>query len=174
MTLDEANALSRAEFVARFGGVYEHSPWVAGRAWDAGWPFDDLKGLTAAMARVVKLATQDEKLALLRAHPELASKAALAGQVTDASKREQDAAGLLQCSPEEFDALRWMNAAYRQVHGYPFIVAVRGLDRAAILEKLQQRLSPKDPAIEFAESLRQVDRIAALRLAAIIDPPEPA
>ena len=169
MTLDEANALSRTEFVARFGSVYEHSPWVAERAWDA-WPFTSVDALAAAMAAAVKAASPDEKMKLLCAHPELASKASLAGEVADASRQEQDSAGLRQCSPEELETLRWMNAAYRQNFGFPFIVAVRGLDRAAILARLQHRLTTKDRAVEFAEALRQVNRIAALRLEALLAP----
>ena len=108
------------------------------------------------------------QLALLCAHPELSGKAAVAGTITAESAREQDAAGLLHCSHAEFAALRRMNAQYRERFGFPFIVAVRGLDRVGILARLEARLG-NDRDSEFAEALRQVERIAALRLAAMIE-----
>jgi 2-oxo-4-hydroxy-4-carboxy-5-ureidoimidazoline decarboxylase len=167
VTLDEANALPVAEFVVRFGGVFEHSPWVAERA-AARRPFASVAELHAGMCAAVAAAGDAAQLGLLRAHPELASKAALAGELTADSAREQDAAGLRQCSPAELAALRRMNDAYHQRFGFPFIVAVRGLDRAGILARLEERLH-RDRHTEFAEALRQVERIAALRLAALLE-----
>jgi 2-oxo-4-hydroxy-4-carboxy-5-ureidoimidazoline decarboxylase len=167
MTLDDANALPEAAFVERFGGVFEHSPWVAARV--AGRrPFASVDAMHAAMCAEVAKAGEDAQLALLRAHPELASKAALAGEVTADSAREQDAAGLRQCNAAELAALQRMNAAYQARFGFPFIVAVRGLDRAGVLARLQARLTHERPA-EFAEALRQVERIAKLRLAALLE-----
>jgi 2-oxo-4-hydroxy-4-carboxy-5-ureidoimidazoline decarboxylase len=168
MTLDEANALPEADFVARLGGVFEHSPWVAQRA-AAARPFADVAQLHAAMCAQVAGAGEDAQLALLCAHPELAGKAALAGRLTDDSAREQDAAGLRQCNPAEYAALQRMNHAYRERFGFPFIVAVRGLDRTSVLTRLELRLGNERP-VEFAEALRQVERIAALRLEAMIGP----
>jgi 2-oxo-4-hydroxy-4-carboxy-5-ureidoimidazoline decarboxylase len=172
MTLDEANALPRVAFVERFGGVFEHSPWVAERVVEAR-PFSSVQALHAAMASAVHDEGEAAQLALLRAHPELASRAALAGELTADSAREQDAAGLRQCSAGELASLQRMNAEYGARFGFPFIVAVRGLDRAGILARLEARLR-NDRDAEFAEALRQVERIAALRLAAIIDTPDPA
>ena len=172
MTLDELNALPREAFVERLGGVFEHSPWVAERVVDAR-PFASVAALHAAMVEAVHAEGEDAQLALLRAHPELASKAALAGELSADSNREQDAAGLRQCSPEELVALQHMNADYGAIFGFPFIVAVRGLDRAGILARLEERLH-SDRATEFAEALRQVERIAALRLAAMIQSPDTA
>jgi 2-oxo-4-hydroxy-4-carboxy-5-ureidoimidazoline decarboxylase len=167
MTLAEANALPKAAFVAAFGGVFEHSPWVAERV--AAWrPFASVAAMHAAMCAEVAAAGEDAQLALLRAHPELAGKAAIAGALTADSAREQDGAGLRQCTVAQLEALQRMNAQYRERFGFPFIVAVRGLDREAILARLNARLD-HDRDTEFAEALRQVERIAGLRLAAMID-----
>jgi 2-oxo-4-hydroxy-4-carboxy-5-ureidoimidazoline decarboxylase len=163
----DAGRLDRDAFVARFGGVFEHSPWVAGRVVDAR-PFASVAALHAAMAAAVRAEGEAAQLALLRAHPELASKAASAGELTADSAREQDAAGLRQCSAEELEALQRMNAQYGEIFGFPFIVAVRGLDRAGILERLAERLH-NDRATEFDGALRQVERIAALRLQDLLD-----
>jgi OHCU decarboxylase len=168
MTLDEANALPDAAFVARFGGVFEHSPWVA-QAVAGQRPFASVEALHAAMCAAVDAAGESAQLDLLRAHPDLAGRAALAGELTADSAREQDAAGLGSCSAVELAVLQHLNAAYRERFGFPFIVAVRGLDRAMILSRLDARL--QHPAgEEFAEARRQVARIARLRLEAMIDP----
>jgi 2-oxo-4-hydroxy-4-carboxy-5-ureidoimidazoline decarboxylase len=168
MTLDDANALPTAEFVARFGGVFEHSPWVAEQA-AALRPFASVAEMHAGMCAAVATAGEAAQLALLCAHPELASRAAIAGRLTPDSLREQDAAGLRRCSPAEFAALQRMNHAYRERFGFPFIVAVAGLDRTSVLTRLELRLG-NERAAEFAEALRQVERIAAHRLAAMIEP----
>jgi 2-oxo-4-hydroxy-4-carboxy-5-ureidoimidazoline decarboxylase len=168
MTLDDANALPEAAFVERFGGVFEHSPWIA-QAVAAARPFASVADLHAAMCAQVEAGGDVAQLALLCAHPELSGKAAVAGTITAQSASEQDAAGLLHCSHAEFAALRRMNAEYRERFGFPFIVAVRGLDRVGILARLEARLG-HDRDTEFAEALRQVERIAALRLAAMINP----
>jgi 2-oxo-4-hydroxy-4-carboxy-5-ureidoimidazoline decarboxylase len=167
VTLDEANALSVEDFVAVFGGVFEHSPWVAEQAAMLR-PFASVDELHKGMCAVVATAGEAAQLALLCAHPELASKAALAGNLTPDSTREQDAAGLRQCSPAELAALTRMNHAYRERFGFPFIVAVRGLDRTSVLTRLELRLGNERP-VEFAEALRQVERIAAFRLRSLLD-----
>jgi len=166
MTLDEANALPAADFVARFGGVFEHSPWVAERV-VAQRPFASVAALHAAMCLAVIAAGPDAQLELLRAHPELAGKAAIAGEMTAASQREQSGAGLDRCTPAEFDELRQLNTVYIERFGFPFIIAVRGLDRAAILAAMRERVR-HDREQEFAEALRQVERIAALRLESLL------
>jgi OHCU decarboxylase len=166
MTLDEANALPAADFVARFGGVFERSPWVAERVEDCR-PFASVAQLHEEMCEEVWASGEETQLALLRAHPELAGKAAIAGELTAESTREQDAAGLRQCTPDEFARLQAGNAAYRRRFGFPFIIAVRGLDRAAILAALEARLG-NDRDTEFAQALAQVHRIAALRLADLV------
>lgn len=152
------SALSREAFLARFGPVYEASPWVAEGVWPN--PPDDLAGLAAAMAAVVDAAPRDAKLALIRAHPELASRTKMA----EASVREQAGVGLDQCSPDEFAAFQRLNAAYNERFGFPFIYAVKGATRADILAAFEARLH-NDPETEFATAIAQIHRIAGFRLA---------
>jgi 2-oxo-4-hydroxy-4-carboxy-5-ureidoimidazoline decarboxylase len=152
------SSLSRDEFLARFGPVYEASPWVAEGVWPD--PPDDLPQLAAAMAAVVDAAPREMKLALIRAHPELASRTKMA----DASVKEQAGVGLDQCSPAEFEAFQRLNAAYNARFGFPFIFAVKGATRADILAAFEARLA-NDPATEFATAIAQIHRIASFRLA---------
>ena len=154
----QSGQMSRAEFQARFGPVYEASPWVAVGVWPD--PPKDLNGLAAAMAAVVDAAPDAAKLALIRAHPELASRARMA----DASVKEQSGAGLDQCSPAEFEAFQRLNAAYNARFGFPFIFAVKGATRADILAAFEARLA-NDPDTEFATAIAQIHRIAGFRLA---------
>ena len=153
--------MSRADFLVRFGPVYEASPWVAEGVWPD--PPKDLDGLAAAMAAVVDAAPYAAKLALIRAHPELASRARMA----DASVKEQSGAGLDQCSPAEFDAFQRLNAAYNARFGFPFIFAVKGATRADILSAFEARLA-NDPDTEFATAIAQIHRIAGFRLAELL------
>ena len=165
MTLDQLNALDQAAFVAQLGGIFEHSPWVAERAWPQ-QPFATLAALHAAMCGVVAQASSEEQLALIRAHPELAGKAALRGELTDDSRREQQGAGLDQCSAEEYARLHQLNRDYSTKFGFPFIIAVRGHDRSSIIAQMAARLDNTREA-ELAEALRQIERIAQIRLEAM-------
>jgi 2-oxo-4-hydroxy-4-carboxy-5-ureidoimidazoline decarboxylase len=153
--------VDRASFIAKFGGVYEHSPWVA----EAVWPDPPMSrsGLAGAMRGAVDAAPRAQKLALIRAHPELASRTRMA----DASVKEQAGAGLDQCSTEEFEAFQRLNAAYNARFGFPFIIAVRGRTRADILAALQERLA-NDPETEFEAAMREIHRIAHFRLADLL------
>lgn len=160
------SALDRAAFLARYGGVYEHSPWIAAAVWDKGAATDDAEALARAMAAEVESADAPARLTLLRAHPDLAGKLALRGELTAESTSEQAGAGLDQCSPEEFDAFQNLNAAYRERFGFPFILAVKGHDRAGILAAFRRRVS-NDREAELREALDQVHRIARLRLLAL-------
>lgn len=160
------SALDRGGFLARYGGVYEHSPWIAAAVWDAGEAADDVDGLAAAMAAVVERAPRERRLALLRAHPDLAGRLALAGELGADSASEQAGAGLDKCSPEELDLFQRLNAAYVARFGFPFILAVRGRTRAEILEIFGRRVGA-DVDAEFREALDQVHRIARLRLEAL-------
>jgi OHCU decarboxylase len=153
--------MSRGAFLARFGPVYEASSWVAEGVWPD--PPDDLAGLAAAMAAVVDAAPRERRLALIRAHPELASRAKMA----DASVAEQAGAGLDQCSPAEFEAFQRLNAAYNARFGFPFIIAVKGLGRADILAAFEARLA-NDPQVEFDTAIAQIHRIAGFRLADLL------
>ena len=154
--------LSHAEFLARFGSVYEASPWVAEGVWPAveDGGLDDPAALAAAMRAEVDAAPREMQLALIRAHPELASRARMA----DASVKEQSGAGLDRCSAEEFAAFQRLNGAYNARFGFPFIVAVKGLSRADILAAFEARLA-NDPDTEFATAIAQIHRIAGFRVA---------
>ena len=170
-TLPELNSCAPDAFVAALRGIYEHSPWIAQRAL-AQRPFASLAALRQALQAVVTRATQDEQLALLRAHPELAGKAAIAGELTAESTGEQAASGLDRCSPEEYARLHALNAEYKDRFGFPFILAVKGptgggLARGAIIATFARRLR-NTRADEMAECLRQVHRIAEIRLNALL------
>jgi N-carbamoyl-L-amino-acid hydrolase len=165
--LDQLNQATPADFVALLDGVYEHSPWIAERA-AALRPFKTPAALKVALARVVREAALDERLGLIRAHPELAGKAAVAGALTAESTNEQQKAGLTACTPGEFARLQQLNADYNARFGWPFILAVRGprgtgLTRAEIIATFERRLRAH-PAVERAECLRQIHRIAEIRL----------
>lgn len=163
---DRLNALDRAAFLALAGPVFEHSPWIAERAW-AARPFDGIDGLHRAMMQVVESASADERLALLRAHPDLAGKAARAGTMTADSVQEQAGAGLDRMSDDEYARFDRLNAAYRARFGFPFIVAVRYHTRASILAAYEARLG-NDRDTEIAAALAEVGRITRLRLDALL------
>src|SRR5258705_9207442 len=145
MPLTEINALDRAAFVERLGGIVEHSPWIAEGAW-LRHPFASVDALHAAMVATLMGSPVETQLVVIRAHPELAGKAAIRGEMTADSKLEQSSAGLSQCSPQEFARLTALNRAYRAKFGFPFIIAVAGLDRAAIIQRFPARLEPDRPA----------------------------
>lgn len=166
MTLDQLNAATPTEFSAVLAGIYEHSPWVA-EAVSAQRPFASLDALAAALAMTVAEADDAAKLRLIRAHPQLAGKAAIAGELTEASTREQRGAGLDQCTREEYARLTQLNAAYQEKFGFPFILAVAGHSRDSILTNLAERLSNVRHD-EYCEALRQIDRIARLRLETLL------
>ncbi|CAB3798106.1 2-oxo-4-hydroxy-4-carboxy-5-ureidoimidazoline decarboxylase [Pararobbsia alpina] len=160
--LQALGAFSRDAFVSTLGGIFEHSPWVAEGAWERR-PFADIDALHRAMCEAVEAADPSLQLALIDAHPELAGKAAIRGELTTESTREQSGAGLDQCSPKEFAELQALNREYRDAFGFPFILAVRGYDRAGIIEQMRRRVR-HDRASELRESLAQIYRIARFRL----------
>jgi 2-oxo-4-hydroxy-4-carboxy-5-ureidoimidazoline decarboxylase len=162
MTLDEINALDKAEFVERIGWVYEHSPWVAERA-GRDRPFQSFDHLFDAMNACVRSATPEEQQALLCAHPDLGTRA----RVSPSSAKEQAGAGLDRLTQEEYDRLRRLNNAWKEKFGFPFLYAVKGSDKFAIMEAMERRLH-SSPEEEFAEALRQVFRIARFRLEEIV------
>ena len=152
----------REGFIRRYGAIYEDSPWVAEAVWPGAGALRNAQALAGAMAAVVDSASRDEKLALIRTHPQLASRARMA----DASVREQSGAGLDQCSAQEFADFQRFNAAYNDRFGFPFIVAVKGLDWAAIIERMDERL-PHTYEEEVATALAEIGRIARFRLEAL-------
>jgi OHCU decarboxylase len=160
------SALDRAGFLARYGGVYEKTPWIAEAVWDAGEAADEVEALAAAMRARVEAAGREAQRALLRAHPDLAGRLAVAWALTPESTAEQAGAGLDRCTPGEFAEFGRLNDAYVARCGFPFILAVRGYDRAGILAAFRRR-AENPPETEFREALDQVHRIARLRLEAL-------
>src|SRR5262245_378638 len=138
--LEEANALGEREFVERFGGVFEHSPWVARRAWQKR-PFRSLDALHAAMMQAVADARREEQLALVRAHPELAGAEAKKDALTPDSSSEQGRLGFLQLTREEFETMQSLNRRYRERHGFPCIVALRlHATRESVIAEMSRRV----------------------------------
>ncbi len=167
ITLNQLNAASQAEFVQLLDGIYEHSPWIAEQAW-AKRPFLGLDQLKLALVQVVRDAGRAPQLALIRAHPELAGKAMVSKTLTAESTNEQGKAGLTDCTPEEFAQIQQLNADYNARFGFPFILAVRGprglgLSKAEIIATFVRRLD-NHPDFELAECLRNIHRIAEIRL----------
>lgn len=158
MTLSELNSRDRHGFVNAVGWVFEHSAWVAERAWTQR-PFNTLDALHEAMTAQVASATLDEQLTLLRAHPDLGARA----DVSEASAAEQTGAGLDTLAGRELERLHALNAAYRDKFGFPFLYAVKGSTKEDILNALEKRLLSARDA-ELGEALRQVYRIARFRL----------
>lgn len=162
ITLAELNAMPQAQFLDALKDIFEHSPWLPERAWHQ-CPFADVDHLHRALCAALGEASIDEQTRLIRAHPELAGKAAMRKELTEASQGEQSGAGLDQCSPEEFKTLTRLNGEYAQRFGMPFILAVRGHDRQSIIRNLESRVH-NTKRTEFAEALRQIERIAYWRL----------
>lgn len=162
----------RKEFVERFGGVYEHSPWVAEAACDHGIDGDDFDKLPERMAAIVNDAGDERQLVLLRAHPDLAGRLAVQGELTQSSSEEQQSAGLGQCTPEEMAKFQTLNRKYTVKFGFPFILAVSGRNRAEIIANFETRVS-NSAEDEFATALQEVHKIARIRLAKIIEEQKP-
>ncbi len=166
-TLEQLNSASADAFVAALSGIFEHSPWVAVAAAQAR-PFASIEALHKTMSNAVETAGEHQQLALINAHPELAGKAAVRGELTEESTREQSGAGLNLCTQAEFDKLQSLNRAYREKFGFPFILAVRGYDRHGIIANFEARVN-NSRADEMRASLDQIYRIARFRLDELID-----
>jgi chitin deacetylase len=166
---ERPSEMDRDAFVARFGGVYEHSPWVAERAWalELGPAHDGAEGVASALARAFRSASPEERLGVLKAHPDLAGRLAQARRLTAASTEEQASAGLDALTDDERATFEALNAAYTARFGFPFIIAVRDHDKASILAAFRARLE-HDRADEIAEACRQVERIAWHRLQGMV------
>ena len=161
--------MERAAFLEHFGGIFEHSAWIAEGAYglELGPAHDSAAGLHNAMCRVFRVASADKRLAVLRAHPDLAGKLAAAKRLTDDSTAEQASAGLDALTDEERARFTELNTAYTAKHGFPFIIAVRDHSKAGILRAFERRLQ-NDTEVEFEEACKQVERIARLRLEALL------
>ncbi|WP_375174716.1 allantoinase PuuE [Pseudooceanicola sp.] len=157
--------MDKAQFVAEFGGIFEHSPWIAEAAYELelGPTHDTAAGVHNALARIFRSASEDQRLGVLTAHPDLAGKLAAAGRLTAESTAEQAGAGLDLLTDEERATFTQLNDSYTSKFGFPFIIAVKDNTKASILEAFHRRLD-SDRESEFAEACRQVERIAELRL----------
>lgn len=153
----------RKEFVARYGGVYEHSAWVAEESYAAASGVSDGAGLAQVFANCVDQASSERKLQLIRAHPDLAGKVAVAGELTEESSEEQSSAGIDRCTPEEFAEFQSLNARYKKKFGFPFVMAVRKSNRSEILSAFAERLQ-NDADTEFNTAIAEIHKIARMRL----------
>lgn len=159
------STLDRTQFVALYGRVYEHSPWIAETAWDRRLSpaCATVEGLHGVLSRIVDAASREKKLALLCAHPDLAGRLAVRGELTAESTSEQASAGLDKCTPEEFQRFTAFNETYKRKFPFPFIMAVKGRSRGEILEAFERRIRNSEDA-EFQTALSEVHKIALLRL----------
>jgi len=162
ISLDSLNASDEAQFVAALGDIYEHAPWVARAAYPRR-PFATLAALSEAMMATVRAAPIEQRLALIKGHPDLAGKAARAGAMTAHSQAEQASAGLDRMTDAEFDEFHRRNDAYRKKFGFPFIICVRRHGKDSILQQFERRLR-NDVAAETDAALTEIFRIVALRL----------
>ena len=158
--------MSSSEFITRFGGIYEHSSWVAERAEVHLGTSHATGEIASVMADCVDNASSDLQLELIRAHPDLAGKAQLAGELTADSTTEQESAGITQCTPGEFEQFQTLNTQYKKKFGFPFVMAVRNSSRREILDSFERRLQ-NDYDNEFETALVEIHKIARLRLEAL-------
>lgn len=158
--------MSEGEFIEVFGRIYEHSPWVARDTWRRGLEpgYDTVEKLAAGLAATVDAADRSRKIALIRAHPDLAGHAAVAGRLSAESGREQAGAGLGRLSEEEYRRFQSLNEAYRERFGFPFVMAVKGSDRKTIVAAFEERLG-NDADTELERAIAEINQIARLRLA---------
>jgi 2-oxo-4-hydroxy-4-carboxy-5-ureidoimidazoline decarboxylase len=163
---DTGEAGARDAFVERFGGVYEHSPWVAEQSFDAAVNAT-MDERTQLFANCVDAADHETKLQLIRAHPDLAGRAAVRGELTAESTSEQASAGIDQCTDEEYAQFVSFNAAYKEKFGFPFIMAVKNSNRHEILAAFSKRIE-NDPDTEFETAIREIHKIARLRIETMI------
>ncbi len=168
VTLHEINDLPRDRFVAALGSVFEHSPWIAAQAWHAR-PFRSVSDLHAALCNAMYGASAEQQIALIRAHPDLAGKAAIAGTLTPSSTREQASAGLDRLSPEEYATFTRLNQAYRDRFDFPFVICVREHTKDSILANFEARLR-YDRNEEIQTALGEIAKIARLRLNDVVKP----
>ena len=166
LTISQLNRLGQTEFVRVVGPVFEHSPWIAETAFTKK-PFADLENLHRALCETVKNSGEEKQLALIRAHPDLVGKIALAGQLTKESTNEQASAGLNKLSPEEINLFQKQNAAYKNKFGFPFVICARLNKKAAIFAGFETRLKNSRER-ETKTALEEIFKIAELRLQDLI------
>lgn len=159
----DASTDDREEFLRRYGGIYENSPWVAEQSYEQARGIADPERLADIFARRVDDADADMRLALIRAHPDLADRAAIAGELGAASSEEQQSAGIDRCTPEEYERFQDLNRRYKAKFGFPFVMAVRNSTREEILAAFESRLENTRDT-EFATAISEIHKIARLRL----------
>jgi len=160
--------MTKEEFVAAYGGIYEHSPWVAEIAWqELKSHTPSVEELAQTMKDIVEKAERQEKLALIRSHPDLAVGKSALSTLTESSQGEQQSAGLDQCTEEEFERFQDLNMHYRQKFDFPFVLAVKGRNRSQILQIFESRAN-NTPDQEFETAMREIHKIARLRLDALL------
>ncbi|MBU2965327.1 2-oxo-4-hydroxy-4-carboxy-5-ureidoimidazoline decarboxylase [Amphritea sp. 2_MG-2023] len=157
--------MSRADFIATFGDIYEHSAWIAEQAYDLGIDnsHNQIDTLQARMAKILLESDQPSQLALINAHPDLAGKAAIAGELTESSTSEQAGAGISECTDAEFARFTELNNTYKAKFGFPFIMAVKGSQKQQILAAFEERIH-HSPEQEFQRALVEINKIARFRL----------
>lgn len=160
--MSSVNGMDQSRFVGVFGGVFEHAPWVAEAAWSRR-PFDSVEDLHQAMMDVIRRCSLDTQVSFLRLHPELAGREAAEGQLTPDSEIEQASAGLNRLSGHEMRRIGELNRAYRDRHGFPFIVCVRHYTKQGVFAEFERRIA-RDTRLEKQEALSQVSFITKLRL----------
>ncbi len=165
--LSTVNKLSKPAFIDLLGGIYEHSAWVAEQTYDQR-PFDSAQNLQHTMFDIVQASNIENRLALIRNHPELAGKEADEGTLTNDSQKEQSRAGLNQCTAQELEQIRRLNKDYQQKFGFPFVVAVSGLNKHQVITAMQTRLQ-NDYDTEFETSINEIGKIARIRLEALVN-----
>ncbi|SON56476.1 Uric acid degradation bifunctional protein PucL [Hartmannibacter diazotrophicus] len=162
LSIEGVNGLPEGRFMAMFGDVAEHSPWVARQAM-AGRPFADREAMIQAMTDAIGKAPLEARLALIRAHPDLAGKAAIAGEIAEDSRREQAGVGLDRLTESEYETFQRLNDSYKKRFGFPFILAVKGATKEIILREFQVRVQ-NDPVAERETALAQIGRIIRFRI----------
>jgi 2-oxo-4-hydroxy-4-carboxy-5-ureidoimidazoline decarboxylase len=167
MTPNDLNHLNLEDFVKTLGGIYEYSPWVAQKVF-LEKPFENLEHLHASMSLVVMNANKEQQLTLIRAHPDLAGKAALANELTEHSKNEQAGAGLNTLNSEEYQRFHTLNSSYKDKFDFPFILAVKGHTKHSILASFEERL-PNDIFTEKDRALQEINKIAYFRLQTLLE-----
>jgi 2-oxo-4-hydroxy-4-carboxy-5-ureidoimidazoline decarboxylase len=167
ISLAALNQFNTEQFNATLGSIFEHSPWVAELSFEKR-PFESIAHLHLVMLDAVKTAPQEQRMALICSHPELAGKEANAGTLTDESQKEQSSAGLNQCSTAELQQLQTLNRAYHHKFNFPFVIAVTGLNSSQIIAALETRLN-NSIELEFNTSIIEIGKIGNIRLTALID-----
>lgn len=164
------STMTENDFVELFGGIYEHSPWIARYAWHKGLndQHNSSASLSAMMMEVVANADHSKILDLINAHPDLAGKASIDGELTEESTSEQSGAGIDQCTAEEFEKFQYFNNTYKEKFAFPFIMAVKGSNRHQILEAFEIRIKNDEDA-EFKQAVAEINKIARFRLDAIAE-----